>query len=420
MLHWLSPGIENGNLFGSRSCGRVGFLKLLMASERSATHIAGPIPLRIMIHRRVSTVTHIGWRALFFLLASCALASTVTLAAILDPNTLTKYIDPLPILNVITPSGALDEDDLYDMSITQFSQQLHSQLSPTTLWGYNQTYPGPTFEVSRNEKIHIRWTNNLRDSNNDSLRHLLPYDTTVHGAGTQFPEARVVTHLHGGVTEAKSDGYPEDWFSPDPSAQANGMGGPAGNVGMTTHHNRQRATQLWYHDHAMGITRLNMYAGLAGTYFVRDDHETSLNLPSGGYEIPLIFQDRSFYDTGDLFYPRGPGDLVHPGTGDPLEGLPSDFPSDASLVPTYFGNTNLVNGMIWPHLEVEPRKYRFRMLNAAGSRFYDFKLETAGGDLVPFQQIGTDGGLFEYPVDRDTLLVSPAQRADVVVDFSDF
>jgi spore coat protein A len=156
----------------------------------------------------------------------------------------------------------------------------------------------------------------------------------------------------------------------------------------------------------MGVTRLNVYAGMSGFYLNRDSAEDALNLPSGPYEMPLLIQDKSFYEDGQLFYPD----------------------SNASGVPghvqSFLGDVNLVNGQVWPYMEVEPRKYRFRMLNGANTRAYDLSLvpdtgATAGAP-VTFHQIGTDGGLFNAPVDRTSIGLSAADRADVIVDFSQF
>ncbi|MCA9229868.1 MAG: multicopper oxidase domain-containing protein [Planctomycetales bacterium] len=354
------------------------------------------------------------------LFTSIESATTVHAQTLLDPLTLSKYIDPLPnpLGNIISPMGTMDGMDLYEVSMTQFTQQLHSELAPTTLWGYNGTYPGPTFETQRDVPIKVNWINDLVDTGGNPLPHLLPLDTTVHGAGAQFPEVRTVAHLHGGVVEPQSDGFPEHWFSADPNAPANGMGGPAGNSALYTYHNQQPASALWYHDHGMGITRLNVYAGLAGFYILRDPQEAALNLPSGDFEVPIVIQDRSFYDDGQLFYPRGPGDLTDPGGPDPLAGLPPEFPDDASVVPHYFGNTNLVNGKVWPILEVEPRKYRFRILNGSNARFYDLQLDAGPAGTLPFHQIGSDGGLLEATTTRSQMLMSPAERSDVIVDFS--
>ena len=346
---------------------------------------------------------------------------------ILDVGTLTKYLDaapnPLAASNLISPSGILDGAPLYEVEINQFQQQLHSEIPATTLWGYNGMFPGPTFDVDSGETIKVRWTNNLRDETGANLQHILPYDTTIHGAGQRFPQARTITHVHGAVTDELSDGFPEQWFSPDPNAPSNGISthlspGPAGNSLLTTFPNNQRAAGNWYHDHAMGITRLNVYAGMSGLYFIRDAEENALNLPGGDYEIPLLLQDRSFYEDGSLYYPEGPGTV-----SDPLGGLPGDFPSAASQVPVFYADANLVNGVVWPYLEVEPRKYRFRMVNGANSRLYDLSLEPqpgANSSTLGFSQIGADGGLFSTVADRPSLNVAPGDRADVVVDFSQF
>jgi spore coat protein A, manganese oxidase len=341
---------------------------------------------------------------------------------VLDASTLTKYLDPLPnpLDKPIAPTGTLNGAPLYDVSISQFQQRLHSELPPTTLWGYNGVYPGPTFEVERGEMIKVRWTNNLVDGAGQPLPHLLPYDATLHGAGpvgggghgghggSAFPQSRTVTHLHGGVVDEMSDGYPEHWFSGDPHAAANGLGGPAGNSLVTTYPNEQRAATMWYHDHAMAETRLNVYAGMAGFYILRDAEESAFNLPSGNYEVPLMIQDRSFSDDGQLYYP----------------GADEPGGSHGSHVSFFLGNANLVNGVVWPYMEVEPRKYRLRLLNAANSRAYDLSLVPMDGaaplNPVVLHQIGVDGGLLPTRVDRESIALSPADRADVIVDFSKF
>ncbi|HEX6963338.1 MAG TPA: multicopper oxidase domain-containing protein [Lacipirellula sp.] len=343
---------------------------------------------------------------------------------LLDVTTLEKYVDllPNPLDNVISPSGSLDGSPLYEISVGQFQQKVHRDLAPTTLWGYNGSYPGPTFDVPAGQQIKVEWTNNLVDGQGQPLDHFLPYDVTLHGAGhgmPGFPEARTVPHLHGGITPANSDGYPEHWFTPDPNAPANGLGGPAGNQMVTTYPNVQRSANLWYHDHAMAITRLNVYAGMAGFYLLRDPEEASLNLPSGDFEVPLLLQDRSFYEDGQLYYPAGPGEHAGHG-GDPLEGLPDHFHGDASVVKHFHGDANLVNGVVWPLMEVEPRKYRFRMLNGANARFYDLQLEDAGQNAVPMFRIGSDVGLNDSVVEQQRVLLGPADRADLIVDFSNF
>ncbi len=192
----------------------------------------------------------------------------------------------------------------------------------------------------------MKWINNL------PKRHFLPVDQSF--LDVELPEVRTVTHLHGGETPSPSDGYPEAWFTKGYEEV-----GPFFEREVYEYLNNQRATMLWYHDHAMGITRLNNYAGLPGAYIIRDKHEKSLNLPSGKYEIPLIIQDRSFNHDGSLSYPNQPNDA-------------SNVLPNPSVIPAFFGDTILVNGKVWPYMEVEPRKYRFRILNASNTRGYQF------------------------------------------------
>lgn len=373
-------------------------------------------------NRRVRKITALTCAACCAWLA----ASNARGQGLLDSSTLAKYVDalPNPLANPIAPTGTLDGAPLYEVAIGQFTQKLHRDLPATTLWGYNNSYPGPLFNVQAGQTIKVRWTNNLVDGQGQPLEHILPYDTTLHGAGggvhgvgSTVPESRTVTHLHGGITPAGSDGYPEHWFTGDPNAAANGLGGPAGNSLVTTYPNVQRAAEIWYHDHAMAATRLNVYAGMAGFYTIRDAQESALNLPSGAYEIPMVIQDRSFRTNGQLFYPSGPGDM---GDGMNHGSLPPNFPSDASVVQHFHGNTNLVNGVVWPFMEVEPRKYRLRLLNGANARYYDLRLEDASQNAVTMSQIGTDVGFLENRVDRSSVLLGPADRADVIVDFSQY
>jgi spore coat protein A, manganese oxidase len=312
---------------------------------------------------------------------------------------LKKFVDALPVPGVIAPSGILDGAPLFNVTMRQVKQKLHKNLPPTTVWGYNGLYPGPTFEVRRGEPIAVRWTNDLPS------QHILPIDTTLHGDEPPTPEVRTVVHLHGAKVLPESDGYPEAWFT-------NGFGQTGPFFETRTYHypNDQAATNLWYHDHALGTTRLNVFTGLAGFYFIRDAVEDGLNLPAGAYEIPLLIQDRAFNADGSLFYPtQTPGDPEIP----PV------------WVPEFFGDTVLVNGKVWPYLEVEPRKYRFRMLNGSNARFYHLTLNRSTEDGVSlgqpgpaFHQIGTDGGLLPAPVTLSDLTMSPAERFDIVIDFS--
>jgi spore coat protein A len=220
----------------------------------------------------------------------------------------------------------------------------------------------------------------------------------------------VVTHLHGGHTESASDGLPEAWFT-----QGFKESGPFFVKKEYYYDNDQEAATLWYHDHALGITRLNVYAGLAGFYLLRDDNETNLAntgvLPGGPYEIEIVIQDRMFTDDGALFFPSTDPEIE--------PGFPS-LPPGPSAIAEFFGDFILVNGAPWPKLEVEPRKYRLRFLNGSDSRFYVFELHDAemGGTAQQFYQIGTDNGLLVTPVPLTKLLLAPGERADLVVDFT--
>jgi len=290
---------------------------------------------------------------------------------------------------------------LYDVGMVPFRQKLHRDLAPTLLWGYNGAYPGPTFEAHRGEPIRVLWRNALPST------HPLPIDTTIHGAEPDKPAVRTVVHLHGQKVLPDSDGYPEAWFTRDFDKT-----GPYFKNSYYDYPNDQRAATLWYHDHTLGITRLNVYMGLSGLYFLRDEIEASLNLPSGAFEIPLVIQDRSLSPDGSLIYPIQM-------TDDPDPRVPPVW------IPEFFGDLVLVNGKIWPFLDVEPRKYRFRILNGSNSRFYRLALAESNdagmltGNRGPdFVQIGGDGGLLSQPVLRTTILAAPAERFDVVVDFS--
>ena len=309
---------------------------------------------------------------------------------------LTKFIDALPLPSVIQPVGHRNGIPYYEVTMKQVKQQLHSQLRPTTVWGYNGTYPGPTFETRRDHPILVKWKNEL------PFEHLLPVDRTIDGAEPNQPSVRTVVHLHGGRVRPENDGFPEAWFTRNFEKR-----GPKFLHEVYYYPNCQRPAPLWYHDHALGITRLNVYAGLAGLYFIRDSQEESLNLPSGKFEIPLLIQDRSFYPNGELFYPSQPNPVPPPTPEVPF------FPNP-SIVPEFFGDTILVNGKVWPFLEVEPRKYRFKIYNGSNARFYKIRLSSG----QPFIQIGAEGGLFDHPVVMKEILLAPAERADVIVDFS--
>ncbi|WP_455676116.1 multicopper oxidase family protein [Pradoshia sp.] len=302
---------------------------------------------------------------------------------------LEKFVDSLPIMNKLKPKERNSKGAYYEVTMNEFKQKLHRDLPPTQLWGYNSQFPGPTIEVDRGEYAKVLWKNNLPS------KHFLPVDKSFHHL-EHLPEVRTVTHLHGGETPPGSDGFPEAWFTKDFSEV-----GDSFERKVYEYPNNQRGATLWYHDHAMGITRLNVYAGLAGTYIIRDQEEKRLKLPSGAYDIPLMIQDRTFNEDGSLFYPNQPNN--------PAENLPNP-----SVTPFFLGDTILVNGKVWPFLEVEPRKYRFRIVNGSNTRAYQLQLDSG----QEFYQIGSDGGLLSKTVTVDTLSIEPAERMDVIIDFS--
>jgi len=161
---------------------------------------------------------------------------------------LVPFVDPLPIPPVISRSGTLNGQPLFNVTMQPFRQRLHRDLQPTPLWGYNALYPGPTFENRRGEPINVQWMNNLPG------RQMFPVDSTLHGDEPGQPAVRTVVHLHGAKVEPDSDGYPEAWFTKG-FAQV----GPFFNNKVYHYPNDQEATELWYHDHGLGTTRLNIY-----------------------------------------------------------------------------------------------------------------------------------------------------------------
>jgi spore coat protein A, manganese oxidase len=291
---------------------------------------------------------------------------------LVDPETLAPFVDALAIPDIAKSNG---KPGHYRISMREIEQKVHRDLPPTRFWAYGKSVPGPRFETRSGEGVTVEWPNEL------PLRHFLPIDHNLMGAEADKPEVRVVVHLHGGRVPAASDGYPENWYTPGRSA-------------VTSYPNRQDAALLWYHDHAMGITRLNTYAGLFGLYIVRDAAEHALELPRGEYEIPLVIFDRFLKPDGQLFYPA------------------SRRP-EAPWVPEFFGNSILINGKLLPYLEVEPRLYRFRLLNASNARFFRLAL----GNGQSFMQIGTDQGMLARPVELTRLAIAPGERADLLIDF---
>jgi FtsP/CotA-like multicopper oxidase with cupredoxin domain len=346
----------------------------------------------------------------------------------LNPNIIPKYINQLFILPVFKPTIVKDPitgEDIshnYTISMTQFMQQILPPMFPmTTVWGFEgnvkdpcigeiscfRSSPGPTFEAVRDIPVNVQWVNNITGPN------LFAVDPTLHWANPNniprpippflpfppgYPLAQspvpLVVHLHGAEVRSDSDGHPDSWFTAGEEKK-----GPAFLKSRYTYQNTQEPTTLWYHDHALGTTRLGVYAGLAGAYLLRDpNNKISPLLPSGPYEIPIVIQDRSFNEDGSLLFPsNGVVPDVHP-----------------YWRPAFIGNTIMVNGKVWPNLNVERRQYRFRVINGSNTRTYNLKLS----NNQSFIQIGSDGGFLPFPVTMTELLIAPAERADILIDFS--
>ena len=414
----------------------------------------------------------------------------------LDPDSVTKYGTPLLIPPVMPRAGTIKRRggknvDYYEISMKQFTQQILPTSWPkTTVWGYGalksasknglllHNAPSLTIEARANTPVRIKWVNDLVDANGNYLPHLLPVDPTLHWAnppgGTTDRDTRptfastpgpytgpvpMVTHVHGAVGVGdESDGYAEAWYLPG----ANDIGGYASNgtwydffankalanygetwgPGYATfqYPNDNRASTIWYHDHTLGMTRLNVYAGPAGFYIIRGgpsgdgavlDSLTGLAAVLPGpapkendkfppnktyYEIPIVIQDRSFNTDASLFYPD---------TRAFFDGVTGPYIPDTDISPLwnpeFFGNMMMVNGNTWPFQTVEQRRYRFRFLNGCQSRFLILDFAAIPG--VEVWQIGNEGGFLAAPVNLtatndNKLLMALAERADLIVDFT--
>ena len=307
------------------------------------------------------------------------LSNSPSWLALGQPSDLSKFTEQLPIPSVIDARGG----GLVNLPMGAGMHSFHSSLPNTPTWGYGgAAYLGPTIQTLRGVPIQVNATNSLGAH---PLANVI--DTDLHGAvESDKTDPRVAVHLHGGNTEAASDGLPLDTFT-------------SGFNRNYYYHNDQEATTLWYHDHALGITRLNVYAGLAGFYMLRDQYDTGepdgpIGLPTGPYEIPLVIQDKMFNSDGTLAYPLG---------------------EEGSIwAPEFFGDVATVNGKVWPNLNVKRGLYRFRILNGSNARVYSLRL-SSGHSMF---QIGAEGGLLNSPVLLNQLVIAPGERADVLIDFS--
>lgn len=413
----------------------------------------------------------------------------------LDPRAIPKYQTPLLIPPVMPKAGTIKnkkgkDADYYEISMRQFSQQiLPPGLPLTTVWGYGavtaesknalllHNAPSLTIEAKWNRPVRVKWINDLKDANGNYLPHLLPVDPTLHWANppggvtgrdtrptfTATPSAYtgpvpIVTHVHGAVGVGdESDGYAEAWYLPAATnlpvdyavtgswydffaGKAAATLGATWEPGYATfeYPNQNRASTIWYHDHTLGMTRLNVYAGPAGFYIIRGgpgdmvlDSRTGAPAVLPGpapkendkfppnktyYEISIAIQDRSFNADGSLFYPD---------TRIFFDGITGPYIPDTDISPLwnpeFFGNCIMVNGNTWPFLTVEQRRYRFRFLNGCQSRVLILDFANIPG--VEVWQIGNEGGFLAAPVNMtvvngNRLLMGLAERADVIVDFT--
>ncbi len=415
----------------------------------------------------------------------------------LDPTSLPKFVTSMLIPPVMPKAGTIKQKggkqvDYYEISMRQFQQQiLPAGFPATTVWGYGSVNgagsknalllhnaPSLTIEAQVNRPVRIKWINDLKDANGNYLPHLLPVDPTLHWAnppggmdgrdtrtafdttpGPYTGPVPMVSHVHGAVGVGdESDGYAEAWYLPAANNLPAGYategtwydffaGKAAAGYGATwgpgfatfQYPNNNRASTIWYHDHTLGMTRLNVYAGPAGFFIIRGgpdgdkavlDTRTGLTAvlpgpaPKEGdkfpsnktyYEIPIVIQDRAFNNDGSLFYPDSREFFDE--FGGPY--LPT---TDVSPIwnPEFFGNMIMVNGNTWPYLNVEQRRYRFRFLNGCQARFLILNFADIPG--VEVWQIGNEGGFLSEPVNipalNNRLLMGLAERADLIVDFT--
>ncbi|MFJ9584161.1 multicopper oxidase family protein [Streptomyces acidicola] len=297
------------------------------------------------------------------------------------------YQVPLPVPEVALPLSTTGGVDRYEIVQRVADAEILPGLH-TRVWGYDGRFPGPTVVGRSGRKVLL------------TVRNELPVPTS--------------THLHGGITPPGSDGYPTDIVVPKGWRQPSGHSGHGGAPmsadvwqvsDLTKEYDYpmdQQAATLWYHDHRMDFSAPQVWRGLAGFFLVRDDEEERLPLPAGERDLPLMICDRAFDEDGSFRYPSlDPSLKGQPGVEDAyMDGV--------------MGDVTLVNGAPWPELEVDAVRYRFRILNASNARRYRLALEPGG----PLTQIGSDAGLLARPVELDAVTLAPAERAEVVVDFS--
>jgi FtsP/CotA-like multicopper oxidase with cupredoxin domain len=411
----------------------------------------------------------IGMAYVLFAVGSAG-AQGVTPQTLLPGALIPKFQDPLPVaggISVVDATVATATDPVtggtyvpYTITMSEFQAQIlpASFINPATnlpygpswVWGYLTTgddpsivrasYLGPVVLAKKGVETRPTYINALpygTGLNGSNVQRLLPIDQTLDWAdpfgvgcvgqpptgtcGSIYLDPQpAVPHIHGGEVAPAYDGGPDAWWLPMNTVNNGnvvGTGSPATpGSGRATfiYPTQQQAGTIWFHDHALGITRLNVYAGMAGLYPIIDP---GVELPKVGevtctagatclpafpqHDIPLIIQDRSFDTTGQIFYNLAsnpqPNPTVHP-----------------YWIPEFIGDTILVNGKTWPFLNVEPRQYRFRLVNGSNARFYDLRLSNA----APFLVIATDDGYLDAAVSTPNVIIGPGERYEIIVDFS--
>ena len=285
---------------------------------------------------------------------------------------------------VLQPVNTDSATDYYDVTVKEARAEILTGRQ-TAIWGYNGTFPGPTIEARSGRQVSLK------------LRNALPVP--------------IVNHLHGGHTPSEIDGYPTDLIIPAGGFPVSHMQDSMARIAQGErdylYPNKQRAATLWYHDHRMDFTGPQVWRGLAGFYLLHDEAERNLPLPRGEKDIPILICDRSFDADGSFLYPALDPSLRT------QAGVPHEYMGGV------LGDVILVNGAPWPRLEVADTKYRLRILNASNARRYELALDPPPTG-TSFVQIGSDGGLLAAPLRHRTIRIAPAERFDVVIDFSQY
>ncbi|XP_010243810.1 PREDICTED: multicopper oxidase LPR1-like [Nelumbo nucifera] len=338
-------------------------------------------------------------KALLFLIISLPFSWVPTTRAdpkLISPSRMKMFVDELPDMPRVQGfdfKNGVPVSKSLTIGMFQKKWKFHRDLPPTTVFAYGTsqktaTVPGPTIEALDNVETSVTWKNHLPS------KHILPWDPTIPAA---IPKKGVptVVHLHGGINEPSSDGHSNSWFTAGFKER-----GPTWTRKKYRYRNAQHPGTLWYHDHAMGLTRVNLLAGLIGAYIVRHPEvEVPLGLPHGDeFDRPLVVFDRSFRTDGSIYMnSTGNNPSIHP-----------------QWQPEYFGDAIIVNGKAWPRMTVRRRKYRFRIINASNARFFRFFFSNG----LRFIHVGSDSSYLSRPVTTNKLLLAPSEIAHVIIDFS--